>query len=112
MGERVKKTEERRPYVRRTVEAGETGSRSRIPDPPPGMQRDAPGYRVRIVYTEPEFQERNPQCPPEFSFTCHYPRAGTPQEAVKLAVDYFDFCAHQSSVAWRRIIKSVTVELP
>jgi len=74
------------------------------------MKKESPGYRVRIVYTEPEFQERNPHCPPEFAFSRNYPGAGSPQEAVRQAVDYFDFCAEHSQVAWRRIIKSVTVE--
>lgn len=68
------------------------------------------GYRVQIIYTEPEFQMRNPQCPPEFSFSRHYPEAASPQEAVRLAVDYFDFCLEHSSVGWRRIIRTITVK--
>jgi len=76
----------------------------------PDLSPDLPGYRVRIIYTEPEFQERNPHCPPEFSFSRDYPGAGSLDEAVKQAVGYFDFCAEHSSVRWRRVIKSVTVE--
>jgi len=80
-----------------------TGNRRR------GEARRA-GYRVQIIYTEPEFQMRNPQCPPEFSCSRHNPEAESPQEAVREAVDYFDLCAEHSAVGWRRIIKSVTVK--
>ena len=80
------------------------------PEPAPVSRPGLPGYRVRIVYTEPEFQERNPQCPREFSFSRDYPGARSPQEALRKAVDFFDFCAEHSSVGWRRIIHSVNVE--
>ena len=79
-------------------------------DPSPNRSPGLGGYRVRILYTEPEFQERNPHCPPEFSFSRDYPGAGSLDEAVKQAVGYFDFCAEHSGVRWRRVIKSVTVE--
>ena len=78
--------------------------------PSSNLPSGLPGYRVRIVYTEPEFQERNPQCPREFSFSRDYPGARSPQEALRKAVDFFDFCTENSSVGWRRVIQSVTVE--
>jgi len=80
------------------------------PEPSGISSPGLPGYRVRIVYTEPEFQERNPQCPREFSLSQDYPGAGSPQEALRKAVDFFDFCAENSSVGWRRVLHSVTVE--
>lgn len=100
------------------VERRKAGKRGRrrgdqaIPDrdPSPDLSPGTPGYRVRIIYTEPEFQERNPHCPREFSFSQNCSGAGSLHEAVKQAVGYFDFCAKNSSVGWRRIIKSVTVE--
>jgi hypothetical protein len=100
------------------VERRKAGKRGRrqgdqsipVRDPSPNLPRGLRNYRVRIIYTEPEFQERNPHCPLEFSFSRECPGAGSLDEAVKQAVGYFDFCAENSSVRWRRIIKSVTVE--
>jgi hypothetical protein len=79
-------------------------------DPSEALPPGGRSFRVRIVYTEPEFQERNPECPREFSFSQECPAAGSLHEAVRQAVGYFDFCAENSSVGWRRIIKSVTVK--
>ena len=67
------------------------------------------GFRVQIIYTEPEFQLRNPHCPPEFKFTTSYRDAGTPQDAVARAMEEYEFCYANSSVGWRRVIKSVLV---
>ena len=67
------------------------------------------GFRVQIIYTEPEFQLRNPQCPPHFRFSESYADARSPQEAVARAMDQYEFCYANSSVGWRRVLKSVTV---
>ncbi len=85
---------------------------SETPDshPPSSVPSGLPGYRVLIIYTEPEFQMRNPDCTREFSFRRDYPEARSPQEALKQAVEFFDFCAENSNVGWRRVIQSVTVE--
>jgi len=66
------------------------------------------GFRVQIIYTEPEFQQRNPQCPPHFRFAASYSDARSPQEAVARAMEEYEFCYANSSVGWRRILKSVT----
>jgi len=68
------------------------------------------GYRVRIVYTEPEFQRRNPHCPPEFSGLFEVRDAASPDEAVRRALVEWNFCARHSGVGWPRVITSVTVE--
>ena len=67
--------------------------------------------RVRIVYTEPEFQRRNPHCPPEFSGIFEITDAASPDEAVQRALAEWNFCARHSQVSWPRVIKSVTVEI-
>ena len=67
------------------------------------------GFRVQIIYTEPEFQLRNPQCPPQFKFSASYGDARSPQEAVAKAMEEYEFCYANSSVGWRRVLKSVTV---
>jgi hypothetical protein len=64
---------------------------------------------VQIVYTEPEFQLRNPHGPSEFKFTERYREARSPQEAVARAMQDYEFCYANSSVGWRRVLKSVTV---
>jgi hypothetical protein len=64
---------------------------------------------VQIIYTEPEFQLRNPQCPPHFKFARSYADARSPQEAMARAMEHYEFCYAHSSVGWRRVLKSVTV---
>ena len=68
------------------------------------------GYRVRIVYTEPEFQRRNPDSPSEYSGLFDCPAAHSRREAVRQALDEWDFFARHSGVSWRRLIRSVRVE--
>jgi hypothetical protein len=68
------------------------------------------GYRVRIVYTEPEFQRRNPHCPPEFSGVFQVSNALSHDDAVRQALAEWNFCIRHSGVAWPRVIKSVIVE--
>jgi hypothetical protein len=67
------------------------------------------GFRVQIVYTEPEFRLRNPHAPEEFRFSIRYGDASTPQEAVARAMDEYQSCYENSWVAWRRVLKSVLV---
>ncbi len=67
------------------------------------------GFRVQIIYTEPEFQLRNPQGPPHFEFSERYADARSPQEAVAKAMERYEFWYANSSVGWRRVLKSVTV---
>ena len=71
-----------------------------------GEWRD--GFRVQIVYTEPEFRLRNPNSPSEFKFTQNY-TAETPQDAVARAMEEYEFCYRNSSVGWRRVLQSVLV---
>lgn len=68
------------------------------------------GYRVRIVYTEPEFQRRNPHSPPEFTGIFDVTGAASHDEAVRRALAEWDHCVRHSGVGWKRVIKSVTVE--
>jgi hypothetical protein len=68
------------------------------------------GYRVRIVYTEPEFQRRNPRCPPEFSSLFEFPGAVSRDAAVRQALSEWEFCLRHTRVGWTRAIKSVLVE--
>jgi hypothetical protein len=68
------------------------------------------GYRVRIVYTEPAFQRRNPHCPPEFCGVFEVAEAVSYDDAVRRALAEWDFCVRNSGVGWRRVIKSVIVE--
>jgi hypothetical protein len=75
----------------------------------PGAARRR-GYRVRIVYTEPEFRRRNPDCPGEFSSLFEVPGATSYDDAVRRALEEWDFCARHSGVGWVRHIRSVTVE--
>jgi hypothetical protein len=69
-----------------------------------------PGFRVRIIYREPEFQRRNPHCPREFSSLFEVPDALSGVEAVRRALLEWDFCARHSGVSWERVIQSVVVE--
>jgi len=69
-----------------------------------------PGFRVRIIYGEPEFQRRNPQCPQEFSSLFEIPDALSRAEAVRQALTEWDFCVRHSGVSWERVIHSVVVE--
>ena len=67
------------------------------------------GFRVQIVYVEPEFQMRNPHCPREFKYSAKYSEACSPQDAVARAMQDYEFCYANSSVGWRRVLKSITV---
>ena len=67
------------------------------------------GYRVRIVYTEPEFQRRNPHCPAEFNGIFEVSDATSHDDAVRRALAEWNFCIRHSGVGWPRVIKSVTV---
>lgn len=69
-----------------------------------------PGFRVRIVYREPEFQRRNPHCPLEFTSLFDCPGAASGVEAVRMALAEWDFCARHPGVSWMRVIRSVIVE--
>jgi hypothetical protein len=69
-----------------------------------------PGFRVRIIYREPEFQRRNPDCPQEFSSLFEVPDARSGAEAVRLALTEWDFCVAHSGVSWERVIQAVVVE--
>jgi hypothetical protein len=75
-----------------------------------GRDTGAPGYWVRIVYTEPEFQLRNPQCPPEFKIRLKYEGVRSASEALEKALTYFWYCKEHSHVGWERVIQSVTIE--
>ncbi len=68
------------------------------------------GYRVRIIYTEPEFQRRNPHRPPEFSSLFEFPGAVSRDDAVRQALSEWEFCLRHTRVNWTRAIKSVLVE--
>jgi hypothetical protein len=74
------------------------------------LGRGPHGYRVRIVYSEPEFHRRNPHCPETYSSVFDLPEAETPEVAVRAAEAHFSYCAYYSGVSWRRVIKSITVE--
>jgi hypothetical protein len=68
------------------------------------------GYRVSIVYSEPEFRQRNPHCPPEYTSLFDLPHAESREAAVREALAQWDYCARHSGVGWKRVVKSVTVE--
>ena len=68
------------------------------------------GYRVRIVYSEPGFRNKNPHCPAEYTSLFDLPHAPSREAAVSEALAQWDYCARHSGVGWVRIIKSVTVE--
>lgn len=68
------------------------------------------GYRVRIVYTEPGFQRRNPHCPPEFTGVFDITGAVSYDDAVRRALAEWDEYIRNSGVGWTRVIKSVIVE--
>ena len=68
------------------------------------------GYRVRIIYTEPEFQRRRPHAPREFSYLFEFPAAISPDDAARQALSEWDFCRRHTGVGWARVIKSVRVE--
>ncbi len=86
----------------------ERGGRALVPDPHPSGRTEQ-GYRLRIVYTEPEFQSRNPDTPPSFSIEYDCPEASSPQDAIRMGLREWDRCAKYSRVGWRRVIQSVTV---
>ena len=67
------------------------------------------GFSVRIVYTEPEFQRRNPGTPQQFVAEFDCPRAVTPEQAIEQALVRWRWFAAQSGVGWRRVIESVQV---
>jgi len=77
-------------------------------DPRPSGQPEQ-GYQLRIVYTEPEFQSRNPDTPPTYSIVYNCPGASSPQEAIRMGLHEWDRCARYSRVGWRRVIQSVTI---
>ncbi len=66
--------------------------------------------RVRIAYVEPGFQSRNPGCPPEFTFTFEIPMTLSKEEAIRRALEEWDFCIKHSGVSWRRVITAVSVD--
>ena len=68
------------------------------------------GFRVRIVYEEPGFRQKNPHCPPEYTSLFDLPGATSREAAVREAMAQWDYCARYSGVGWQRVIKSVTVE--
>jgi len=68
------------------------------------------GLRVRITYTEPEFQRRNPGTPACYVSEFLYPGVARPEEARARAIQEWDFCAAHSQVGWRRVIRSIQVE--
>jgi len=68
------------------------------------------GLRVRITYTEPEFQRRNPGTPPCYVSEFRYPGVARPEEARALALREWDFYAACSQVGWRRVIRSIQIE--
>ncbi|HEU4401322.1 MAG TPA: hypothetical protein VFT43_04385, partial [Candidatus Polarisedimenticolia bacterium] len=82
------------------------GETVRDPLPPPATGPVRAGYRIRLVYTEPEFQRRNPQCPPEFAITYLGIPARSERQAVDLVLEEWRRCSRHSRVAWFREIKS------
>lgn len=68
------------------------------------------GLQVRITYTEPEFQRRNPGTPACYVSEFRYPGVGLPEEARVLALREWDFYAACTRVGWRRVIRSIQVE--
>jgi len=84
------------------------GARGVVP-PDPGGEPAAAGYRVRIVYTEPEFQRRTPGAPAAYSFTYFGIAARSPEEAIQEALRDFQETAWRSRVGWRRCVESVTI---
>ena len=68
------------------------------------------GYRVRIIYTEPEFQRRDPHVPLEFSCLFEFPAAISHDDAACQALSEWDFCLRHTCVGWARVIKSMSVE--
>jgi hypothetical protein len=68
------------------------------------------GLLVRITYTEPEFQRRNPGTPRCYVSEFQYPGVARPEEARARAIQEWDFCAAFSQVGWRRVIRSIEVE--
>jgi hypothetical protein len=71
--------------------------------------RARPGYRVRIVYTEPGFRRRNPHAPPEYQFVYAGVAAKTEEEAIRLVRQRFWELTGQSWVHWQRYLKAVSV---
>ena len=67
------------------------------------------GFSVTIVYTEPEFQRRNPDAPRHFVAEFDCPLAVTPEQAIEQALARWRWFAAQSGVGWRRVIESVQV---
>lgn len=71
--------------------------------------RAARGFTVTIVYTEPEFQRRNPDTPPSYVADFDCPGALDARQAVWTALSSWDWYAVNSSVGWQRIIQSIEV---
>jgi hypothetical protein len=65
-------------------------------------------FGVRITYVEPEFQRRNPDSPPEFSFTWVEVPAASAEEAARLVRLRWEDMARWSRVGWRREIRTLT----
>lgn len=89
--------------------AGPRSGRPILGQPSAGLPRRN-GYRVRIVYTEPEFQRRNPEAPSEYASLFDFPQAHSDLEAIRQALAEWDFCARHSGVGWQRLIRSVKIE--
>lgn len=88
-----------------TLQAHSIGGIVTGPSEAPGT-----GLRVRITYTEPEFQRRNPGTPAAYVSDFTYPGVLRPEEARALALQEWDFYAASSKVGWRRVIHSVLIE--
>ena len=92
-------------------EPGTTGRRDRAVGGAPTPQQQAlprGWYRVRIEYTEPEFQARTPDAPPVYHIEYDCPDA-FPDEAERRALDDYNQCACSTWVMWRREIHAVRV---
>ena len=89
--------------------------RSRVeackPSPDNNLQ-ERRGYRVRILYTEPAFQERLANAPDFYTIEYFIKDAATPEEAERAAMRDWDFCLHGSRVGWGRFIQSIEIDQP
>ena len=72
-------------------------------------RRPTRGFTVRILYTEPEFQRRHPDTPPCFTADFDCTGVADPEEAVRRALQTWDWYAINTRVGWRRIIQSIEV---
>ena len=68
-----------------------------------------PIYRVRIVYTEPVFQERLATAPDFYTIDFLVPDAGSSAEAERAAMQEWNHCSANSGVGWGRCIESIAV---